>query len=130
MRLRPPLQPVKVFGVDIEVESKYKYLGLDLDNKLEWFVPDPEYQTNYTRSNLFLLRKLRCLDICSKMLKVFYQSMVTSVLFATSETICKENCQTSDKSFLCNWSETGHAGAGNGKTHVKDCPEQLSSPTL
>ena len=77
---KPPLQIVNICGVDIEVVTSYKYLGVHLDNKLDWSLnTDTLYKKG--QSHLFFLRKLRSLNICSKMLQMFYQSVVASVLF-------------------------------------------------
>ena len=58
----------------------YKYLGVYLDNKLDWSLnTDAVYKKG--QSCLFFLRKLRSFDICSKMLQMFYQSVVAGVLF-------------------------------------------------
>lgn len=35
-RVRPLLQPVNIKGEDVEVVQTYKYLGVHLDNKLDW----------------------------------------------------------------------------------------------
>lgn len=79
-RFKPPLQPVNTGGVDIEVVPSYKYLGVYLDNKLDWSLnTDALYKKGQSR--LFFLRKLRSFNICSKMLQMFYQSVVASVLF-------------------------------------------------
>ena len=60
--------------------TTYKYLGVHLDNKLDWSVnTDALYKKGQSR--LFFLRKLRSLNICNKMLQMFYQSVVASVLF-------------------------------------------------
>ncbi len=73
-------QPVNTRGVDIEVVPTYKYLCVQLDNKLDCSLnTDALYRKGQSR--LFLLRRLRSLDICRKMLQMFYQSVVVSVLF-------------------------------------------------
>lgn len=36
-----------------------------------------------------------------------------------SEKACKETGQTSEKSWLCNWSHTGHTGEGVGEMQSK-----------
>lgn len=77
-RFRPPA--VKVCRVGIEVVTKYKYLGLYLDNKLDWSL-DTDKLYKKGKNHLFLLRKLRSLDISSKLLQEFCQPVVTSVLF-------------------------------------------------
>src|SRR4029434_9559813 len=35
-RSQPPLLPVSIGGVSVEVVNTYKYLGVHLDNKLDW----------------------------------------------------------------------------------------------
>lgn len=103
--------------------TKYKYLGLYLDNKLDWSL-DTDKLYKRGKNHLFLLRKLRSLDISSKLLQVFCQPVVTSVLFyaawrGRSEKACKETGQTSEKSWLCNWSHIGHTGEGVGEMQSK-----------
>ncbi|XP_051811082.1 ATPase family AAA domain-containing protein 2-like isoform X2 [Acanthochromis polyacanthus] len=79
-RSKTPLQPVNTCGEDIEVVTSYKYLGVHLDNKLDWS-KNVDFIYKKGQSRLFCLRRLRSLDICSKMLQMFYQSVVASVLF-------------------------------------------------
>ena len=67
-------------GVDIEVVTSYKYLGVHLDNKLDWS-KNVAFIYKKGQSRLFYLRRLRSLDICGEMLQMFYQSVVASVLF-------------------------------------------------
>lgn len=64
----PPLQAVNLCGMDIEVVTKYKYLGLNLYNKLGWS----------------LMRFSFSLCIYNKMLKMFLQSEVVSVPFCAA----------------------------------------------
>ncbi|KAI4872192.1 hypothetical protein NFI96_031026 [Prochilodus magdalenae] len=54
-RSRPSQQPISIKGVDVEVVRSYRYLGVHLDERLDW--------------------------ICQKLLLMFYQSVVASVLF-------------------------------------------------
>ena len=35
-RSQPPLLPVSIKGVSVEVVNTYKYLGVHMDNKLDW----------------------------------------------------------------------------------------------
>ena len=37
-RKAPPIAPVNIQGGDIEVVSVYKYLGVHLNNKLDWSI--------------------------------------------------------------------------------------------
>ncbi|KAG5276526.1 hypothetical protein AALO_G00106690 [Alosa alosa] len=79
-RSKPTLLPVHIDGVNVEVVSTYKYLGLHLDNKLDWSAnTDALYKKGQSR--LYFLRRLRSFNVCSKLLRMFYQSVVASVLF-------------------------------------------------
>lgn len=80
-RSRPSAQqPISIEGVDVEVVKSYKYLGVHLDNRLDWSVnTDSLYRK--AQSRLYFLRRLRAFNICQKLLLMFYQSVVASVLF-------------------------------------------------
>ena len=72
--------PVSIEGVNVEVVDTYKYLGVLLDNKLDWSAnTDAIYKKGQSR--LYFLRRLRSFNVCSKLLEMFYQSVVASVLF-------------------------------------------------
>lgn len=79
----------KCVGVEIEVVIKYKYQGLNLDNKIDWSLNTDELY-NMGQSYLFILSKRRTLAICNKMLQVFYQSVMASVLDTLGEVV--ERC--------------------------------------
>ncbi|KAI4901901.1 hypothetical protein NFI96_022255 [Prochilodus magdalenae] len=67
-------------GVDVEVVRSYKYLGVHLDERLDWSVNiDTVYKK--AQSRLYFLRRLGSFRICQKLLLMFYQSVVASVLF-------------------------------------------------
>lgn len=73
---RTPLHPVRM---DIEIVQNYKYLGVHLDNKLDWTLnTDALYRRG--QCQLFFFRRLRYFDVCSEMLQTFNQSVVASVL--------------------------------------------------
>ncbi|KAG5262251.1 hypothetical protein AALO_G00293860 [Alosa alosa] len=57
-----------------------KYLGIHLDNKLDWSV-NTEALYKKGQSRLYFLKRLRSFNVCSKLLWMFYQSVVVSVLF-------------------------------------------------
>ncbi|XP_060770815.1 uncharacterized protein LOC132881852 [Neoarius graeffei] len=79
-RSRPTLQPISIEGVDVEMVRTYKYLGVHLDDKLDWTVnTDTLYRNGESR--LYFLRRLGSFRICRKLLLMFYQSVVASVLF-------------------------------------------------
>ena len=70
--------------------QSYKYLGVVLDNKLEWSANiDTVYRK---RQNLFFLRWLRSFDVCSDMLCMFYHTIIESTLFYA--VVCWGSCTT------------------------------------
>ncbi|KAM6989287.1 uncharacterized protein LKV04_008968 [Tautogolabrus adspersus] len=79
-RKSPQTAPVNIQGLDIEMVESYKYLGVHLNNKLDW-----SHNTNvlYKRgqSRLHLLRRLRSFGVCRTLLRTFYDSVVASALF-------------------------------------------------
>ena len=79
-RSKPHLQPINIQGKDIAVVQTYKFLGVHLDDKLNWSAnAGALYKKGQSR--LFFLRKLRSFDVCKEMLLMFYQSVMASVLF-------------------------------------------------
>jgi len=98
-RSKTPCQSVCIEEEEIETMQSYKYLGVVLDNKLEWSANiDTVYRK---RQNLFFLRWLRSFDVCSDMLCMFYHTVIVSALFYAvvccgSGTIDK-NCRRLDK---------------------------------
>ena len=79
-RKKPHLQPVSIEGVDVEVVRTYKYLGLQLDDRLDW-TANMDTLHRKGQSRLYFLRRLGSFNICKKLLQMFYQSVVASVLF-------------------------------------------------
>ena len=60
----------------------YKYLGVYLDNKLNW-ARNTEALYKKGQSRLYFLRRLRSFNVCRKMLQMFYESVVAGAfLFA------------------------------------------------
>ncbi|TWW61112.1 hypothetical protein D4764_05G0012020 [Takifugu flavidus] len=67
-------------GLDIEIVEEYKYLGVHLNNKLDWtHNTDALYKKGQSR--LHLLRRLRSFGVCRSLLRTFYDSVVASVIF-------------------------------------------------
>ncbi|KAM9831440.1 uncharacterized protein ACB057_018630 [Neosynchiropus ocellatus] len=79
---RPRPRPVLLEGAEVEAVDSCKYLGLWLDNKLDW-TTHTSHLYRKTQSRMYFLRRLRSFNICSKLLQMFYQSVVASVLFYT-----------------------------------------------
>ena len=60
--------------------NTYLYLGIHLEYKLGWSAnTDALYKKGQSR--LYFLRTLRSFKVCSKILRMFYQSVVASALF-------------------------------------------------
>ncbi len=71
---------VTINGQNIEIVQSYKYLGVHLDSKLNW-KRNSEVVFKKAQSRLFFLRKLSSIGIGRKLLYVFYQGILASVLF-------------------------------------------------
>ncbi|KAI4881097.1 hypothetical protein NFI96_007135 [Prochilodus magdalenae] len=79
-RARPLIQPVFIEGVEVEMVRTYRYLGLHLDERLDWSAnTDVLYRKGQSR--LYFLRRLESFNICRKLLQMFYQTVVSSCLF-------------------------------------------------
>lgn len=78
-RTKPPTQPINIRGEDIEVVGVYKYLGVHIDDNLDWTL-NTDALLKKGRYRLFFLRG-RSFDVCREMLVTFYQSVMSSVLF-------------------------------------------------
>lgn len=78
-RTKAAVTPISIQGVSVDVVEEYKYLGVYLDNKLDW---GKNVDTVYKKgqSRLYFLRRLRSFDICRTMLRMFYESMVASAI--------------------------------------------------
>lgn len=72
--------PVNIKGTDVERVLTYKYLGVHLNNKLDWRDnTDALYKKGQSR--LYLLRRLRSFGVQGTLLRNFYDSVVASVIF-------------------------------------------------
>ncbi|TWW80583.1 Rab-like protein 3 [Takifugu flavidus] len=69
-RLRP--RPVQIGTEEVEGVQTYKYLGLWLDNRLDW-TSNTRQLYKKTQSRMYFLRRLRSFNICRKLLWMFYQ---------------------------------------------------------
>ncbi|KAF7655757.1 hypothetical protein LDENG_00051090, partial [Lucifuga dentata] len=81
-----PTTPVNIQGLDIETVESYIYLGVHLNNKLDWSVnTDVLYKRGQSR--LHLLRTL---------LKTFYDTVVASAIFY-AVVCCGGGCTDRDR---------------------------------
>lgn len=70
---------MNIQGMDIERVTSYKYLGVLLNNKLDWST-NTDTLIRKGQSRLFLLRKLRSFGVQGSLLKTFYNSVVASAI--------------------------------------------------
>ena len=68
------------WGEEAGVVEDYRYLGVHLKNRLDWTTnTNAVYKKKMSR--LYFLRKLRSFNVCSKMLEIFYQSVMASAIY-------------------------------------------------
>ncbi|KAI3352520.1 hypothetical protein L3Q82_005460 [Scortum barcoo] len=88
-----PSQPLRIRGEVVEEVEDYKYLGVVIDNRLDW-KSNTEAVYKKGMSRLYFLRRLRSFNVGSRMLEIFYQSVVASAIFFAAcvlesfETVC------------------------------------------
>lgn len=77
-RKKAPPSPVCSSGSDMIIKF-YKYLDIHLDDNLEW---STNTKANYRKgvSRLYFLRRFRSFNVCTKMLHMFSQSVVSSTI--------------------------------------------------
>ncbi|TKS64909.1 RNA-directed DNA polymerase from mobile element jockey [Collichthys lucidus] len=71
--------PVNIQGSDIEVVRSYRFLGVHLNNKLDW-TDNTHALYKKGQSRLHLLRRLRSFGVCRALLRTFYDSVVASAI--------------------------------------------------
>merc|ERR1712035_43413 len=115
---------VVILGEEVQGVEEYKYLGVQLDNRLEWKV-NTEYIYKKGQSRLYFLRKLRSFNVCSKMLHLFYKSVVESAISFAA--ICwgsgirardLNRINKLKESWFCSWSSSGAAGGHHPEKNV------------
>ena len=82
-RRKMPSQPLWIRGKVVEEVEDYRYLGVVIDIRLDW-KSNTEAVYKMEMSRLFFLRKLRSFNVCSKMLEIFHQSVVASIIFSVA----------------------------------------------
>ena len=71
--------PVTIKGQIVERVETYKYLGIVIDNQLNWKEHAKQVSTK-ANTRLYFLRKLRSFDVSADILNLFYSSVVRSVM--------------------------------------------------
>ncbi|TWW74575.1 hypothetical protein D4764_14G0005780 [Takifugu flavidus] len=75
-----PPAPVNILGTDDDVVKSYDYLGVHLNNNLDW-THNIETLVKKGNSRLFLLRRLRSFGVQGTLLRSFDDSVVGSAIF-------------------------------------------------
>ncbi|KAI3358354.1 hypothetical protein L3Q82_014798, partial [Scortum barcoo] len=79
-RSHSPPAPVSIQGTDIDTVKSYKYLGVHLNDNLDWS-DNTNALVKKGNSRLFLLRRLRSFGVQGPLLRTFYDSVVASAIF-------------------------------------------------
>ena len=74
-RTRP--NPFSINGTEVDIVDEYKYLGVHIDNKLDW----TKNTEAVFKKGQYFLRRLRSYNVCRTMLQMFYHSVVSSAIF-------------------------------------------------
>ena len=76
---KEPVIPLTINGTEIEQVSQYKYLGVIIDNKLNW---EPQASAVFKKINkrMFFLRKLSSFNVDNTLLYLFYNSVIQSIV--------------------------------------------------
>ena len=73
------LEPLSIKGEEVEIVNSYKYLGVTIDNKLDWHLHASLVHKKLNQ-RLFFLRKLYSFRIDNKIMSLFYHSIIESIL--------------------------------------------------
>ena len=71
--------PISIKGENVTIVNQYKYLGIIIDDKLEWDAHSSSVHSKM-QQRLFFLRKLNAFNIDCKILHLFYSSVIESIL--------------------------------------------------
>ena len=76
---KEPICPLIINDEEVEVATEIKYLGIMIDNRLNW---QAHFNSIYKKANqrMYFLRKLNAIDIDKGILKTFYTMAIQSVL--------------------------------------------------
>eukprot|EP00745_Piridium_sociabile_P003480 TRINITY_DN12039_c0_g1_i1.p1 TRINITY_DN12039_c0_g1~~TRINITY_DN12039_c0_g1_i1.p1 ORF type:complete len:561 (-),score=151.19 TRINITY_DN12039_c0_g1_i1:152-1588(-) len=73
------VDPLLIKGQPVDVVESYKYLGTTIDARLDWSL-NIDAVCRKASQRLFFLRKLRQFQVSKKILHLFYQSAIESVM--------------------------------------------------
>ncbi|KAI3368599.1 hypothetical protein L3Q82_025602 [Scortum barcoo] len=122
-------------GDCVEVVHTYKYLGVQLDDKLDWTAnTDALCRKGQSRLYFLFLRRLASFNICKKLLQIYHQSVVASALLYAvvcwgggslkkkdKQTHCAPG-QTGEEGRLCRWHRAGQPDICGRATDAEQAP--------
>ena len=76
---KDPIHPVIIDNKQIEQVVSYKYLGITIDDKLNWDLQATDVFKKFNK-RMFFLRKLASFKVDSKLLSLFYNSVIQSII--------------------------------------------------
>ena len=88
-RKKTEVSPILIRDQPVEIVSCYKYLGVHVDNKLDWKMHSSA-TLKKSQSRMFFLRKLRSFNVSRPILNTFYNGILASVLFYA--VVCWGSC--------------------------------------
>ena len=91
--------PLSIKGTDVEIVSSYKYLGCTLQQDLKWD-SHVHHQIKKANKRMYHVRCLKKLHINSKLITMFYNSVVSSVLVYALP-CWYSSCTEKDKKEIC-----------------------------
>ena len=76
---KPTLEPLIVNNEQVAQTTTYKYLGVTIDNKLNWHSHTSLIHKK-AHKRLFFLRKLKSFGIDNKLIELFYHATIESII--------------------------------------------------
>ncbi|KAK3571538.1 hypothetical protein QTP86_013164 [Hemibagrus guttatus] len=99
-RTKTLMKPITIMGEEIGIFDNYKYLGVQLNNRLDWRT-HTDAVCKKAMSRLYILRKLGSFNDCNTMLEIFYQSVLASAIY------CVVVCISVNKlGWIYRWTQT------------------------
>jgi len=103
--------PICIEGVEVEVVSSYKYLGVHISNNFNWKI-NCSSLVKKAHQRLYFLRRLKQAGLGTTVLTPFYRCTVESIL-TLSITAWYGNCTDADRKALQRVVKTAEKVIGN-----------------
>ena len=93
-RKKEDIKPLEIEGEKEDIVNSYKYLGITINDKLDWS-DHVDITNKKLHQRLYFLRKLRKFNIDNQLLSLFYKSVIESifsfcVICWGGNTLCKD----------------------------------------